>query len=153
VAFNGLSDNQTITTKELEIVVQAYVDQNFESVSLQYGLGKKPDKWITLVDPINHQFKSPDTIYTWDISELPAGIVTLRLVMQNKDGGYAEKQVMLNLQVPTPTPTLTPTPLPTETPSPTELPTQTPLPTNTSLPTEVPTEVPTVELTLTPTLP
>ncbi len=129
------------------------LNSNFENISLQYGLGKKPDKWITLVEPVNHQFKSPDTIYTWNISELPAGVVTLRLYMQNTEGGYAEKQVKLNLQVPTPTPTLTPTPLPTETPSPTDLPTQTPLPTNTSLPTEVPTAAPTETPTLTPTLP
>ena len=60
--FLGLTDNQTITTDKLEINIQAYVENNFKNVSLQYGLGKKPDDWITLVDPVNQQYKSPDTV-------------------------------------------------------------------------------------------
>ena len=140
--FIGLNEGQTITTNELEIVVQAYVEQNFKSISLQYGTGNKPDKWTTLVEPANHQFRSPDTIHTWDLTDLPAGVITLRLYMQSTEGGYAERLLKLNLQVPTPTPTVTPTPLPTQTPAPTDLPTQTPLPTDTLVPTAIPTEVP-----------
>ena len=146
--FIGLNEGQTINTNELEIVVQAYVDQNFKSISLQYGTGNKPDKWITLVEPENYQFRSPDTIHTWDLTDLPAGVITLRLYMQSTEGGYAERLLKLNLQVPTPTPTVTPTPLPTETPAPTDLPTQTPLPTDTLVPTAVPTEVPSATPTL-----
>lgn len=141
--FHGLSENQTIQTNELEIIVQAFADEGFKNISLQYGLGNKPDEWITLVNPTNVQYKTPETIYNWDLTGLADGLVTLRLYMQNSEGGYAEKTLHLNLQVPTPTPTVTPTTTPTETPSPTDLPTLTPVPTNTPLPTEIPTQTPT----------
>ncbi|MBA4420993.1 MAG: hypothetical protein C0391_07575 [Anaerolinea sp.] len=160
--FSGLIDGQTITTGDLEIVVQAYAGEKFKNVSLQYGVGKKPAEWITLVAPLNDPIKSPDTIYTWDLTAIEPGIVTLRLYMQNKDGGFAELKIQLNIQVPTPTPTLTPTlmptdaPSPTDTPSPTDIPpplpvdTDTPVPTDTPLP--LPTEVPSETPTMTPTL-
>ena len=140
--FIGLSENQTIQTNDLEIIVQAFADEGFKNISLQYGLGNKPDEWITLVDPTNVQYKTPETIYKWDLTGVKDGIVTLRLYMQNSDGGFAEKTMHLNLQVPTPTPTVTPTTTPTETPAPTDLPTLTPVPTNTPLPSETPTQTP-----------
>lgn len=149
--FTGLANNQTIKTDELEIVVQAYVDQNFKSISLQYGLGNKPSEWITLLGPTNHQVKSPDTVYVWDISKIPAGTVTLRLYMESTLGGFAEQRVKLNLQVPTPTPTITPTPSPTYTPAPTEAPTDTPIPTDTLAPTDIPTATPTETASPSPT--
>lgn len=150
--FSGLSDGQTNTMGELEIVVQAYADGKFKNVSLQYGVGKKPGEWITLVAPLNDPIKFPDTIYIWDLTAIEPGVVTLRLYMQNIDGGFAELKIQLNIQVPTPTPTLTPTLIPTETPTSTDIPTPVPVITDTPVPTPIPPAIPTETPTITPTL-
>ncbi len=151
--FTGLSDGQTITKDTLDIDIQAFVQDNFKNLSLQYGEGRKPSDWITLVEPTNQQFKSPDTFYTWDLADLPAGEVTLKLYMQSAEGGYAERMITLNLQVPTPTPTLTPTPTQTFTPLPTDLPTSTPMPTETPVPTATATATLSILPSVAPTLP
>jgi membrane carboxypeptidase/penicillin-binding protein PbpC len=146
--FVGLSENERIDTSPLEVMVEAYGD-GFKNVSLSYGIGRDPEKWKLLVDEDTTRYSDPGEIYTWDLEELDAGVITLRLYMVNKSGGYAEKRIHLNLQVPTPTPT--PTPTATNTPTPTNTPTATEviIPTDTLTP--VPTETPT--LTVAPTLP
>ena len=131
--FIGLSDNLEITDNELEIEILAYGD-GFKSVGLSYGEGDDPKDWKELVEQTTDQYREADLFYTWDLKGLPAGTVTLKLTMYNKDDGYAEKTIHLNLQVPTPTPTNTATPTATFTP--TETPTVTLVP---------PTETPTVE--------
>ena len=133
--FVGLSENQRIVDISLDIDIQAYGD-GFKTVGLSYGLGDTPDTWMDLVKQTSEQYKDPDTFYTWDLTKLPAGVVTLKLTMYNKTDGYAEKTIHIDLQVPTPTPTNTPTPTPTETP--TEVPTAT----ETLVPSETPTLVP-----------
>jgi hypothetical protein len=65
-------------------------------------------------------------IYEWDVRELPAGMITLRLVVKSIHDTFADIKMRLNLQVPTPTPTPTPTYTPTLTPTVTPTPTQTP---------------------------
>ncbi len=143
--FVGLSENMRIDDSPLEIEIQAYAD-DYKNVSLSYGLGRDPDKWITLVKEDSAKYQRTDRIYTWDLEELPAGVVSLKLYMVSKSGGYAERIIRLNLQVPTPTPTATPTATITPTMTDTPTPTQTPTPTNTSEPTAT-TVPPTLEAT------
>ncbi|HLE51414.1 MAG TPA: hypothetical protein VI755_05105, partial [Anaerolineales bacterium] len=50
----------------------------------------------------------PGKLFEWDLSELPAGEVVLRLFLKSVNDTYAELKMRLNLQVPTPTPTPTP---------------------------------------------
>jgi hypothetical protein len=111
---------------------------------LQYGLGTEPAEWKTLLDNQTAQYTNPEMIYTWDVSELPAGEVTLRIYMESTEDTYAERRIHINLQVPTPTPTVTPT----ETPTPTM--TLTPTPSLTPTPTETPTPTIEVSPTVTP---
>lgn len=157
-----------IINSPVEIFVVAAATQGFEAVDLEFGLGAEPVAWQHLerrTEPINQ----PALIYTWDVSRLPAGPVTLRLVLHSKEGTRAEKRLHLDLQVPTPTPTPTPSatstlsPTPTSTPTqtvtpsatpsitPTPSPTHTPSPTNTPAPTDTPTptETPTVTASVT----
>ncbi len=143
--FVGLSENMRIDESPLEIEIQAYAD-DYKNVSLSYGLGRDPDKWVTLVKEESAEYERTDRIYTWDLEELPAGVVSLKLYMVSKSGGYAEKIITLNMQVPTPTPTATPTATITPTMTETPTPTQTPTPTNTSEPTAT-IEPPTLEAT------
>jgi membrane peptidoglycan carboxypeptidase len=155
LAFTSPNPGERITTSPLEIYGQVDATANFQRFFLEYGLGNDPIQWERL-----HQQQSPipqpNEIYSWDVSELSAGKVTLRLYMVSTEDTYAEKRIQLNLQVPTPTPTPTNTPTPTPTPSQTPTPTITPSPTLTPTPSPTITDTPTSRLpkatkTFTPT--
>lgn len=147
--FAGLNEGQTISTSPLDIYVVAYANGGFDKYRLEYGLGEDPSNWEVLIENLDDALHNPERIYSWDLSEVPAGKVTLRLYMDSDVDTYAEKRIHLNLQVPTatptPTPTMTLTPTPTLTPTITPTPTVTPTPTETVSPIDLPTE------TLTPT--
>ena len=69
-----------------------------------------PPEWKTLIEGQTEQYDPPERIYTWDVSDITAGTVTLRIYVTSTEDTYAEKRIRLNLQVPTSTPTITPTP-------------------------------------------
>ncbi len=144
IEFVGMSDGQIIGSSPLDIYAIVYATQGFKSFRLLYGMGANPSSWKTLTES-TFLFQQTEKIYTWDVSDLPSGEVTLRIYMENTNGGYAEKLVTLNIQLPTPIPTvtptetLTPTPTETSTPFPTETPTATVLPTDTPTVTDTPT--------------
>jgi penicillin-binding protein 1C len=144
LAFTSPQDGETIHISPLEIFGQASATKDFEYFQLDYGLGDDPVKWERLAKE-NSPIDEAGKIYKWDLKELPAGEVTLRLYVRSNHDTYAEKKMHLNLQVPTPTPT------PTATPTPTDTPTPTPTPTNTPTPTATPTDTPTPSDTPTPT--
>jgi penicillin-binding protein 1C len=148
--LSSLSEGQIINTSPLEIFGKASVPADFQDYSLDYGAGDNPVEWTRLMDS-NQPVNQVEKIYSWDLNSLPPGIVTLRITMHSIRGGYAERKVHLNLQVPTPTPTLTPTvpPPPTSTATP-EL-TPTPTSTPTLLPTDTPTNTPFIPIASTST--
>jgi penicillin-binding protein 1C len=151
----GLSDGQTITQVSLDISIQADASGGFRSWRLEWGAGSDPGSWTPLVNDINAPVQTPTKVFTWDLSSLPSGEVTLRLFMQGERGS-AERRVRLVLNVPTLTPIPVPTETATETAAPTASPTPTPTPTLTSTltPTDtdtfVPTETPSPTETPTP---
>lgn len=130
--FSGLSEGQTISTSPIDIYGQADATSGFNAYSLSYGLGDKPTDWIPLIDRTEKPVKSVEKLITWDVQNIPSGLISLRLYMWGDNDAYAERTLHLNLQVPTPTPT--PTPTATETP----LPTATPVPTETLTPSLTP---------------
>ena len=144
--FGSPRDEDVVITSPLEVFARVDATSGFESARLQYGPGKDPVQWETL-ENIANPVDAITEITSWDIEDLPAGWITLRLYMTATNGGYAEKRIQLNIQVPTPTPT--PTETPTLTPTPT--PTITPTPVFTSTPTA--TETPTRTLVPSPTNP
>jgi penicillin-binding protein 1C len=146
IYFAGLSEDQTITSSPLDIYAVVDVSSEpFGRYRLEWGEGNEPGEWKNLVDGLTNPIKSPDRLFTWDIKDVPAGSITLRIYLEGSDGHYAEKRLHLKLQVPTPTPTVTPTP--TQTPTITATPTQTltPTPTPSETPTPV-TETPTATI-------
>ncbi len=142
--FTAPQEGEMIKTNPLEIFGQAGATGDFENYVLDYGLGDDPVRWERLKED-NSQVDPAGKIYGWDVSELPSGEVTLRLVVNSVHETFAEKKLHLNLQVPTPTPT------PTETPTPTPTPTNTPTPTPTFTITPTPTQQPTPTESATPT--
>ena len=145
LAFISPNSGNSITSNPLGIFVVADATQWFDWVRLDYGFGENPRKWQAL-EQRNTPFRDAGLFYEWDLTDLPPGLITLRLLMQSSEGTTAELRIPLDLQVPTPTPT--PTPIPTETP--------TPYPTSTEIPTLIPTETliefPTVTLVPTPSV-
>lgn len=131
-------DRDTITSSMLDIYIVANASNGFDYWQLDYALGENPVEWQPLAQARN-AYSQPAIAYSWDLSGFPSSVVTLRLHMNGPESAYAERQIHLFLQVPTPTatppPTNTPTPLPTETPTPTNTlePSLTPSPTETSI--------------------
>jgi len=139
-----LSDGQTISLPALEVKGTANADKDFERWVLEYGLGEEPGAWIPLSEsdrPVDN-----DLLYSWNITGVPNGIITLRLTLIGKNA-EVDKRIHLNLNLPTPTPPpATPTFTPTLTlPAPTA--TFTPI---VILPSETPTLAPTSTETPTP---
>lgn len=135
------NDGQLITSPVFEVKGTANADKGLKRWVLEYGLGEDPGSWNGLAESNNPVENG--TLYSWDMSALPNGIVTLRLTLIGENA-EVEKRIRLNLSLPTPTP---PPVTPTFTPSPTLTPTMTPtqiivIPTDT--PTQTPTASPTV---------
>ena len=158
--FAGLVDGQTISQNLLDISIVAAATGGFRSWRLEWGAGGDPSGWTSLISEIDTAVPEPIKVYTWDLTGIPDGQVTLRLYMQADRDGYAEKRIRLNLTLPTPTPTPTetPTPAPSVTPPPPPTDTLPPIPTDTLPPTPTdtlpptPTDTPTPTPTDTPTL-
>jgi len=103
--FLGLDQRQTITTDTLDIYAVVYATKNFKDFYLEYGAGREPAKWFTLVEPGGSPSEEPQKLLTWDTTKAELGIVTLRLVMRSTNNGHAETILRLKIEVPTRTPT------------------------------------------------
>jgi membrane carboxypeptidase/penicillin-binding protein PbpC len=132
--FTAPIDGQTITTNPLDIFAVASGGNDHRFWRLEYGLGDDPSEWFRLVDDNSGTVPQPEKIYQWDMKDIPAGTVTLRLYMESTEDTYAERRIRINLQVPSPTPTLTPTATITPTITLTPTATVTPTPTSTQPP-------------------
>jgi hypothetical protein len=133
-----LNDAEVITTANLDIKGTAAAEQGFKSWRLEFAQGADPGSWTTLTEG-NNQVKD-GTFFNWNLSSLPNGPITLRLVLIGEKA-EVDKRVTFNLNLPLPptaTPTLTITPLPpTETPT-LFIPSNTPIPSDTPPPTATP---------------
>lgn len=137
IGFSGLSDGQTIVSNPLDIMGVADAPADFEHFRLEYGIGDDPSEWKPIVERSLAPVKQTDKLGSWDLKDVPAGRVTLRLHLETTTDRYADKKIRLNIQVPTPTATptatMTATPTFTSTPTmtatvPTATPTNTPVP-------------------------
>ncbi len=135
--FVGLQDGQTITQTSLDISVVANATAGFHSWRLDWSSSQDPGNWNNLTGDVSAPVQTPTTVYTWDLTGMPDGQITLRLYMRGEGSNYADLNMHLNLMVPTPTPPPTSTPTSTPTVTPTPVPSNTP--TDTSVPTDTPT--------------
>ncbi|HPH96850.1 MAG TPA: transglycosylase domain-containing protein [Anaerolineaceae bacterium] len=138
IQFTNLSEGQTISVNPLELFGVIDASADFDYYRIDYGIGEMPIEWRTLIDHASAPIRQTDKITTWDLKDLPPGVITLRIYLHSTRDTYAEKKIHINIQVPTPTPTPSPTP--------TTTPTVTPTPTHTLTPTLTPTPEPTATL-------
>jgi membrane peptidoglycan carboxypeptidase len=149
--FASPRQNDVVSSSPLKIFGKVDATGLFDEARLEYGQGRDPVQWETIFI-IDNPIKDMSEIYSWDISDLPTGLYTLRLYMTSTNDGFAEKQILIDNQVPTPTPTPTVSPTPTSTlsPTPTVTPTASETPMDTSTTTPTSTDTPTPTHTLTP---
>jgi len=135
------NDGDVITSPLLDIKGSATADSGFKKWVLEYGQGADPASW-TILNESDKPAKN-ETLFSWNLSALPNGIVSLRLTLVG-DKTEVEKRITLNLSLPIPTvPSSTPAPSETPTPTFTPVPSETPTlqiipPTETGTPTETP---------------
>lgn len=147
IEFTSPDKYETINSNPLKVFGLADASDWFKSVRLEFGFGEDPEDWETLAKG-NEQVNQSELLYTWDLTDIPDGLITLRLYLESTEGTYAEKRLPLNLNVPTPTPTPTLTSTSTSTPTMTPLPSLTPTSTKTNTP--VPSNTPENTSTATP---
>lgn len=76
-------------------IVGSALNPSFESYAVFYATGtqdfdERPNPWISVTDaPIETPVQS-DTLATWDVTTLPEGEYTLRLVLSKRDGTTVE---------------------------------------------------------------
>ena len=136
----GVSDNAVI--HENPFVIAGVVDAtaNFKQFKIHWGKGPDPTEWYPLTpDWITYPITSAAEILSWDMTDIDADVITLRVTMHSTINTEVQKKWVLQLDIPTPTPTMTPT----ATMTPTLTPTLPPEPTATPTPPPVPTEEPT----------
>lgn len=150
-------EGDVVSSSPLKIFARLDATGDFKNARLEFSLEESPDDW-QMLETFSNPVEDVTEIYSWDLEELPTGVVNLRFTINSTLDGEAQETIQIDLQVPTPTPTPTPTFTPTLTPTPTETPTQTPTttrtpsPTSTSTPSQTlsPTPSPTPSPTLTP---
>jgi penicillin-binding protein 1C len=148
--FAGLQSGQTITQSPFDISIIANATSGFRSWRLDWSTNASMDDSKLLIGEINTPIDTATKVYSWNLEGVPNGPVTLRLYMQAEGDGYADKHILVNLNLPTPTPT--PTFTPTFTPTSTSTSTRTPTPSPSATPTPLPTDTPTATPGFTDTL-
>lgn len=148
LSFENIKEGDTLTMDKIDIRIIASATNGFDTWRLEFAPGKDPGEndWQLLYES-NAQIPDPQNVFTWDITQVPNGKYILRIHMENKDNGYADQKVQIEINYVPPTPTVTVTPPPTETPLPSTATFTPEPPTATVAPTETPTidVFPTVE--------
>ncbi len=148
LSIENIRDGQVLTDEKIDVEIIADATDGFTIWRLEYAEGDDPgdNDWNLLMES-DQRVPSRMKVVNWNLEKTGNARVTLRLRIENKDGGYAEKIIHVKIEYTPPTPEPTPIP-PTETPTPVP-PTSTPEPpTATPVPPTI--EPPTLEPTATP---
>ena len=93
LSFSNLNEGQTIANSPLDIYGVADASSDFDYYRLDYGLGDAPGDFIPLLERVTNPMKLPDKIFTWDLKDLPPGVVTLRLYLHSTRDTFAKLKV------------------------------------------------------------
>lgn len=140
ISLIGVSDNAVIQDNPFVIAGVVDATANFKQFKLHWGEGPDPTEWTAITpDWITYPITSAAEIVSWDLTDIDADVITLRVTIHSTINTEVQKKWVLRLDIPTPTPTLTPT----ATMTPTLTPTIPPVPTETPTPPPEPTVEPT----------
>ncbi|TLM97907.1 hypothetical protein FDZ73_24305, partial [bacterium] len=82
LVFVGVEDHQTIFQNPLDLYAVVNATSDFKDFYLEYGVGESPHDWTRLVEVGGHPSDQPQKLLTWNLDNIPSGIVTLRLYME-----------------------------------------------------------------------
>ena len=142
--FVSPNDGAHLNSHNVDLVIRAdATGGTFEDYELEWAPGDNPRKrdWETLTRK-DDAVPNAAAVYSLDMDELPRGAISLRLTMNNKNGGFAEIEIVIYNNLPAPTAVPTKTPLPTAIPTNTPFSSDTPMPTDTPADTPMPTDTP-----------
>lgn len=110
MSFANINDGMEINDKVFDIYAVVNAADGIQSFSLEFGKGKDPQEWFVITNDINQQIYAPEKIGEWHTDGLENSEYTLRIYVTSPSGNYAERRVMvrLNIQRPEPTPVLIP---------------------------------------------
>ena len=141
LSIQNIQDGDVLKDENVVISVVATATSGFDRWHLDFAPTNNPgdEDWQMLFES-REQIKKPSDVYIWNISKVKPNKVTLRLRMENKEGGYAQRIFHLRLDYNPPTATPEPTEVETGTPEPTNTrrPTHTPVPPTDIPPTDIP---------------
>lgn len=143
LSIENIRDGQVLTEEKIDVEIIADATDGFTVWRLEYAEGENPGEtdWKLLIES-DQRVPSRMKVVNWNLEKTGNSRFTLRLRIENKDGGYAEKVIRIKIDYNPPTPEPTPIP-PTETPTPTpQPPTATPVPPTPEPPTPEPTATP-----------
>ena len=105
--ITNINDGDALKDASIDVNVVAWATGGFDHWHLDVAPGDNPGDgdWDVLFQS-NQQVKDPTDVYTWILSNARKGKVSLRLRMENKDGGYAEQ--VLHIKITYNPPTATP---------------------------------------------
>ena len=137
LAIENIKDGDVLAQESININVVANAPDGFSTWKLEIAPGDNPGDgdWSTLFES-GDAVTDPRDVVSWSLKNTGNGKFSLRLRMENADGGFAQKVVHIEINYIPPTDTPTPVPSPTLTPSP--APTFTPEPPTAAATTEVP---------------
>ncbi len=145
LSIENIKEGDILTDEQMNLRVIAKASDAFEIWSLDLAPGHDPGEndWQVLFNTDTPVSEAEDVV-EWSLANVENGPYSMRIRMQNKDGGFAEKIVHFQVDYTSPTETPTPVPSPTETPPAT--------PTNTQVPPTAvpPTNVPATNTPVTP---
>ncbi len=144
LSIENIRDGDVLTDEKMDVEIIADATDGFTVWRLEYAEGDNPgdNDWKLLIES-DQRVPSRMKVVNWNLEKTGNARFTLRLRMENKDGGYAEKLIYIKIDYtpptpeptpipPTETPTLIPPSLTPEPPTPTTIPpTETPVPTET----------------------
>lgn len=128
LSIENIRDGEVLTDETIDVEIIADADDGFTVWRLEYAEGDDPrDSGWQLLMESDQRVPSRMKVVNWNLAKTGNARFTLRLRIENKDGGYAEQVIHIKIDYTPPTPEPTPIP-PTETPTPTLEPTFTPEP-------------------------
>lgn len=113
--INQPAANANVTSATVPIEGSIGQISNFASYDIQVGSGESPSSFQIVDGPYN-SLPVGQRLGQWNAENAANGTYTIRLSINNSNGGYAYRDVVINLQKPLPTPTPTPQPQPTAPP-------------------------------------
>ena len=102
----GIHDGATITEKPFIITGTIDATANFKQFKLHWGAGTNPTEWHALTpDWMTVPVTSAAEIVRWDLEGVDVPVITLRVTLHSTINTEVQKKWVLNIAVPTPTPT------------------------------------------------